>query len=123
MIAHAVGHNALFLTGRSHYLTAGAHTEGVHAPVADMLGKLVFAPGQRRMPGSFMVQAFSISVCRCSARKPTLKGLHSSTRPLSISMLNVSRAECPTANTSVSQAKLPFVVVMPTSRPFFVPAR
>ena len=58
MVAHAVGHNTLFLAGRSHYLTAGAHTEGVHAPLANVLGELVFAPGQRRMPGSLVVQAF-----------------------------------------------------------------
>ena len=49
---------SLAKSARSHYLTAGAHTEGVHAPLADVLGELVFAPGQRRMPGSLVVQAF-----------------------------------------------------------------
>ena len=84
-----------------------------------MLGQLILSARQGRMPGGLVVQALSISLCRCSARKPTLKGLHSSTRPLSISIPKVSRAEWPTANTSASQGKVPPVVKMPVSRPFF----
>ena len=57
MVAHSVGHHAAILAGGSAHLTAGAHAEGVHAPLAHMLAKLIFAPRQGRVPGSTVVKA------------------------------------------------------------------
>ena len=52
---HAVGHYTAFLAGRCHHLPAGAHAEGVNAPLPHMLGELILAPRQSRMPGSLVI--------------------------------------------------------------------
>ena len=56
--AHAVGHCAARFAGGRHHAAARTHTEGVNAPSAHMLGKLVLTPRQSRMARRIVVKAF-----------------------------------------------------------------
>ena len=74
MVAHAVGHHPVFLAGRGHHLPAGAHTEGVHAPLPHMLGQLVFAAGQSRVACRLVIQALLDLALQVLCAEPHAEG-------------------------------------------------